>query len=70
MAQLKYVDISKRTRKTVINTVDKLIKKYGIRAVKCILNKTFNERKLKENLEEAILRKTEELNSLKKRVDK
>lgn len=60
--------INVRTKKAIINSVEKLIKKYGYNKTKCVINNLFNQKKEKAKLEQIIIDKEKELSQIKKKL--
>lgn len=60
--------LGKRVKSTVINTINKLIKKYGVDEVRVIVNHVFTEIKERNKLENEIKNREKELANLHKKM--
>jgi hypothetical protein len=60
--------LSKRVKKTIVNNVEKLIRKYGEAEVKCVINSVFNEKRERKKLEETVKKQELELEKLKSKL--
>lgn len=60
--------ITRRTKKTVIFNVEKLIRKHGYEQVRCVINHFFQERRETKKLEEEVKSKELELQKLRSRI--
>ncbi len=57
--------LNKRTKKAIVNSVRKLIQKYGLDETRCVINKYFQQIRDKRNLEEEVTQRERELSKLK-----
>ena len=64
----KYTDVSKRARNSIEIQINKLIKKYGFKEVRLVINKLFQGRIEKEKLEKEILEREKQLIKLKNKL--
>lgn len=64
---MKCEEVGKRTRKTIVRRVEKMIDKYGLAETRVIINKYFRDLDEKSRLEKVIKEKEDELNKLKKK---
>lgn len=60
--------LGKRVKTTVINTINRLIKKYGVDEVRVIVNHVFTEIKERNKLENEIKNREKELANLHKKM--
>ena len=58
--------LNKRTKKAIVNNLQKLIGKYGLDEVRVVVNRYFQQVKEKKNLEEDVARRERELAKLKR----
>ena len=58
--------LNKRTKKAIVNNLQKLIGKYGLDEVRVVINRYFQQVKEKKNLEEDVARRERELAKLKR----
>ena len=63
-----YNDVPKRARNSITIQINKLIKKYGVRGVRLVALKIFNDLWEKTRLEEDIKSKETELKKLKEKI--
>lgn len=62
-----HTDVPKTARNSINCQLDKLIKKYGEKAVRLVAMKNFEESSKKRKLEEDIRKKEQELENLKRK---
>jgi len=60
--------ISKRVKKTIINQIEKLIRKYGMEEVRCVINKFFQQVRDEANLQKEVIDKEKELEKLRRKL--
>jgi len=60
--------MSKRTKKAIVNNLEKLISKYGHDETRLVINKYFERTREKAKLEKEVQEKEKELLKLKKQI--
>ena len=61
--------LTKRTKKAVVHTLEKLIKKYGEVETRCVVNSFFNGVKERKKLEEAVRLQEQSLMEMKRKLN-
>ena len=61
--------LNKRTKKTVVRHLEKLVAKYGLDETRCVVNHYFAKVRAKANLESDVAEKEQELAKMKNKLE-
>lgn len=60
--------LNKRTKKAIVNSIRKLIQKYGLDETRVVINNYFQQVREKHNLEKEVASRERELERLKRKL--